>query len=863
MINLYDILDAADGQLFGEPASQIFTAFAFDPRQVKRGDLFVAIKTERGDGHHFMEEAVQAGAAGLMCTHPPSFDTEGVTVVIMRDVEGALLRWTKYILNKFDVTVIGVAGSNGKSTACAAIAQVMGQRYQVYYHPTDFNGKFAIPLSLSQLTAQHQLVVLELDPTYSGEMGDMLAYIPVTVAAVTSISGPGQDNYSNFVLQESDLLISRLPKDGLAVLNFDQETVRRLGVQSPAPNMTISVDREGASFGADLTAYNLVISIDKTGFDLRYGSDRYLGKWFPLLGAHQAYAALTGLAVGLAFDIPLEDGLKALTDLQPLAGRLRPLTGINNCLLIDDTASASAASFLAALEWLNAIRPKPSARDTVDGQISPHGVIYAILGDLEDVTQHSPLDTKRLGDQLVQVASVIVTEGDSAALLARSALEHGIPLARIHMTFSPQDSAYAIKDLLGPKDVVLVIGGASARMERVTAELLAQREDLALLPRHDQLSQASLSAPANHHTWVQVDLEAIAHNTRLVRHLIGPDCHLMAVVKADGYGHGVVTVSTTALLNGADYLGVGSLEEGITLRKAGIPNPILILNYLPSSSAAEVLKYDLSISLYDSTSARAFNRIASSTDKQIAVHVRLDCGQHGLGLPADEIAVFFRALLKLEHLRLEGMYTHLEMTDRSEGEGQLIRFREAIKIISTGEMGIRYRQHAASSAATLHLPDSHLDMVRVGAALYGVRPSAKSPLPKDFKPALSWKTTVIQVKRVAARMGVDEDGQPFTTKARNLAMLPVGYADGLHTGKVRPWEAVLVKGKRAPVVGSQESYLTLIDVSEIDDVRPGDEVVLIGEQGKEQIMAEEVAEWLGLRPPEVLTALMARLPRVK
>lgn len=862
MINLYDILDAADGQLFGEPVSQIFTGFAFDPRQTKAGDLFVALKTERGDGHHFMEEAVKAGAAGLMCTHPPNFDTEGITVVIMRDVEGSLLRWTKYILTKLDVTVVAVTGSSGKSTACAALTQVLSQRYQVYYHPTDFRGKFAIPLSLSQLTSQHQLVILELESTYSGEMAEILDHVPVTVGVVTTITGPGLQNYSNMTLQESDLLMSRLPKDGLAILNFDHETVRQLGNHTQAPHMTVSVDREGTSFGADLTAYNLVVAIDKTGFDLRYGSDRYLGKWFPLLGVHQLYAALVGLAVGLAFDVPLDNGLKALTDLKPLAGRLHPLMGINNCLLIDDTANASTASFLAALEWINAIRPKPTARDTVEGQISPHGVIYAILGELDQVNQHSPMDTKLLGEKLVDAASVIVTEGDSAALLARSALEHGIPLARIHMTFSSQDSAHAIKDLLTPKDVVLVMGGSMARMERVTAELLADRADLALLPRADQLNQADLSTLSHHHTWVQLDLEAIAHNTRLLRQLVGADCRLMAVVKSDGYGHGAVAVSTTALLNGADYLGVATLEEGIALRKAGISNPILILNYVATTSTQDLIRYNLAISLYDVSSARAFNRLASSTGKKLTAHIRVDSGQGGLGLLTDEIAVFFRALLRLEFIYLEGIYTHLEMVDRTEAEAQLHSFTDAIKIIGTGEMQFEYT-HAASTAAAFQLPESHLSMVRIGSALYGVRPTVKNTLPKEFQAALAWKTTVIQVKRVAAKMGIDEDGQPYTTKARTLAMIPVGYADGVHIGKTHAWRFVLVKGKRAKVVGNKESYITLVDISEIDDVRPGDEVVLIGTQEEEQISAEEVADWLEMRPAEVLTALMGRLPRVK
>lgn len=860
MINLYDILDAADGQLFGDPAAQIFTAFSFDPRQVKQGDLYVALKTEDGDGHLYMEEAIKAGALGLMCTHPPNFETQGITVVIMRDVEGSLMRWAKYILEKYNPTVVAVAGTQGKTTTCAAIAHLLKTQYHVYYQPAQISGRYAIPLALSGLTAEHQLVVLEVDSTYTGEMAEIMSYIPVTVGVVVSLTGEENSLPAQHIQAEIAALISKLPPDGLAVLNFDHTLVRKLSQYTSTPVLSLSVDRTGTSFGADLTAYNLVIGLDKTGFDMRYGSERYLAKWVPLLGAHQLYGVLAAVAVGLAFQVPLEDGLKALTYLKPLAGRLQALLGLNGSLLIDDTYHGSVASFKAALNWLMAVRPAPSTRETQTGQVSPRGAIYVIVGDLDQWDAKAQSEISQLGRQLVEVASVIVTLGEQSSALARAALENGLSLARTHMTFSHQDAIYAIRADLTPKDVVFVTGNAFARMERVAQQLLADELQSALLPRAERLMGETLHRQPLYHSWVEIDLEAIAHNTRQIRALIGEKCQLMAVVKSDAYGHGAIPVSTTAVLNGADYLGVATLEEALSLRLGGITAPILILGYVPPTAAGDVLKHQLAVTVFDQAALRGFNRVAAAAGEKIRVHIRLDVGLGGVGVVEEDIAMFFRAIIRMDSLIVEGLYTILGLDRLDE---HLTRFEAAIKLARIGEVNYELC-HVAGSALALHIPETHLEMVRIGKALYGLTPHPDYPLNADFRRALTWKTTVAQVKRQMGRMELDNNGIPFTTKTRTVAILPVGYSDGLHYRRTgASWKYVLIKGQKAAVVEQVDMYQTLVDVSDIDDVRPGDEVVLIGEQDGEIIRVEDIAEMLTLYPEEVLTVLMARQLRVK
>ncbi|RPI91982.1 MAG: UDP-N-acetylmuramoyl-tripeptide--D-alanyl-D-alanine ligase, partial [Chloroflexi bacterium] len=427
MISLYDILEAADGQLFGEPAAAIFSDFAYDSRRVDRGDLFVALKTERGDGHHSMQDAVNRGATGIMCTHPPAFDTDGLTVIVMRSVERALMRWTEIVLRKYGTTVIAVTGSSGKSVTKEAIAQVLRRRFQVYTSAGSFAGRFGLPLALGRLAKEHQIAVLEFGINQYGEMAEMVAATRPMVGVVTTVQHSHTERLGSLeaIAQEKSTLIRALPPEGLAVLNFDDPLVRAMSADTRATVMTVGLDIAEPVFGADLLAYNLVLDRYKTGFDLRHGADRLPGRWVPLLGAHQLYGGLAALAIGINYGIALEDGLHALTEMDPLPGRMRPLDGANGSLLIDDTYSANPETTLAVLNWLKTVR-------------DDRGRVVFVLGDIDGLGGHSSLAHIQVGQRAADVVSQLVTQGDLAAEAGRVAIEHGLDRGKVTITFSPE-----------------------------------------------------------------------------------------------------------------------------------------------------------------------------------------------------------------------------------------------------------------------------------------------------------------------------------------------------------------------------------------------------------------------------------------
>lgn len=871
MIDLYDILEAANGQLFGEAASQIFTDFCFDSRRAEPGQLFVAVKTKHGDGHEYMQDAVERGITGIMCSTPPSFDTDGLTVIVMRDVEMALIRWTERVLQKFGTSVIAVAGSAGKTTTKEAIATVLGAKYNIYKSPGSYNGRFGLPLALGKLGAEHQLAVLEFATDQFGEMAEMTAATQPVMGVVTNVGHTHIDRLGNVlnVANEYRTLIEGLPEDGIAILNYDDPLVRGMKTALHGSAMTVSVDTSGDVFGADLTAYNLLVGRYKTGFDLRFGTERYVGKWLPLLGSHNLYAGLMALAVGLCFDVPIQEGLRRLTELEPMPGRMRMFKGVNGCDVVDDTYSATPESALAALDWLDAVaNPAPVPGETLETtdpseNDDRHGRVYVVMGDLSGLGAYSTRAYREIGARIATIADVLVTKGDAAGEIGRSAEEAGMASMNIHMTYSSRDAVQSIKNQLTEHDIVLLKGSESARMERLVRQLLAVEDDIKHLPRNvSAFDTVWMDRPARP-TWLNIDMDAVANNVQQIKSIIGDDVALLAVVKANAYGHGAVAVSTTALLNGATYLGVASINEAVELREAGIAAPILILGYTPAWAAELVVRYKVTINLYDIELARHFDRTAREMNQTIKTHIKVDTGMGRLGILPDEVTTFFRAISKLGNIEVEGVFTHFSVadTDADYTQQQIETFNHVTNLLAAGEYDFKYI-HAANAPGFLNHPDAYYSMVRAGIALHGLQPDPKTPLPDGFRPALTWKTTIAQVKRLPAGSFVGYGNTYRTRNTERIAVIPVGYADGFRRAP-RHWGHVLVKGQRAPIIGRVSMDQTMISINDIDDVKIGDEVVLIGEQGDERITAEDVAERLGTSNYEVVSTILARVPRVK
>ncbi|MDD2498493.1 MAG: alanine racemase [Desulfitobacteriaceae bacterium] len=370
-----------------------------------------------------------------------------------------------------------------------------------------------------------------------------------------------------------------------------------------------------------------------------------------------------------------------------------------------------------------------------------------------------------------------------------------------------------------------------------------------------------LSRPA----WIEVDLNAIAHNMKQIRNIVKPETEIMAVVKANGYGHGAEQVTRTVLKYGATRLGVATLSEAIELREKGIGVPILVLGYNPAEHAKTAIEYDVTQSIYTIEMAEACAKAAEKMGKQAVVHLKIDTGMGRIGfLPGLDTIRGIKKIVNMPWLFVEGIFTHFAVADcldKTFTWQQFENFQEILKELEKEGIEIPLK-HAANSAAVIDLPQTHLNLVRPGIIIYGLYPSREVDISKiNLRPAMALKAQVAFVKKVAPGTSISYGRRFIAEKEAVIATLPLGYADGF--GRMLSNRAeILLQGKRVRVVGTVCMDQLMVDVSEVPDTRIGDEAVIFGNQGEEQISVEEIAERLNTINYEIICMLSLRVPRL-
>lgn len=849
MINLEDLRNATGGQLFGSAAAQRFNGLCHNVRQIQPGQLYVALKTGHRDGHVDIEEAIARGAGGILCQEPPVSPSTDVTVILVGDTAAALRQWVSYILRKYGTTIVAISGAFGKSSTRHAIAAVLGTRYRVYTSQQARDETCSLPFTFDQLTPDHQVVLVELvtDDTY--EITDLLSLIQPHVGVITNIA-PAEVLENWDVAQTNALcrhLLEILPENGMAVLNFDDELVGLLKAYTQAGTINYGI---GAG-QRDLSASNIQFFADKMGFDLNYGDELHRGRWIPTLGYPGLYSSLAALATGVVFDIPLKDGLRALTNLQALPGHLNLLDGTKGSLLIDDTYDGTPTSAEAALEILSKI-DIGNARRTF------------VLGDLTCHPEAAARAEREIGRKAAYSVDLFVSVGEQAARSIQVARRTGLPEEQTIITYRPGDAANLLQAHVQRGDVVLITGGKNARMERVAEQLLGRVADRARLPRQEIDPGSGIDQRPGWPTWIELDLDAVAHNIRSLKRRVGQQIEIMALVEGNGYGHGAAPIASTAINNGAAMLGVASVQEGYRLRMAGINAPTLVLGYTPPWEFRHAIMENIDVTLYNLESAKNLERTAHDLKQTARVHVHVDVGLGQLGLLPEDAIRLIRQIVRLDALQLAGVYTHFSQVENlsfaPQTEIELERFTAVVANLKATGIDIPYI-HAAGTAATLTMPESHFTMVRAGLATYGISPSEEIGIPNNFRRALAWKSQVAQVRTLPEGWFTGYGSAYQVPGEDRIAVLPVGYADGYRNTPNRSLE-VLIHGQRTPVIGRIAMSQCVVYISHIPNVQVSDEAVLIGQQGDETITVEEVARQQGITSYELLTGISEHIPRV-
>jgi alanine racemase len=363
-------------------------------------------------------------------------------------------------------------------------------------------------------------------------------------------------------------------------------------------------------------------------------------------------------------------------------------------------------------------------------------------------------------------------------------------------------------------------------------------------------------------TWAEIDLNASEYNIRRIRSLLAPNVKVLAMIKAEAYGHGMAGIARAAERAGASMLGFASLSEALMLNEARAL-PRLVVGWTPGWLAESAIQNDVACMVCDLDTASEFARAAQAIGKPARVHVKVDTGMHRLGFMSDEAVDAIAKIASMEGLLLEGVFTHFAKADETDPAytyGQFEKFKRVLNEVEARGLHIPIK-HCANSPTILRFPEMHLDMVRPGIILHGLDPSDDVVCPSDFKPVMTLKTLIAAVKVLPPGSPVSYGGTYITQGYERIAVIPIGYADGFRR-KPHNWGEVLVRGRRAPIVGRVCMDQCMINVTHIPDVKLGDEVVLIGAQGADRIRAEDVAARLGTNNYETTSMVMARVPRI-
>lgn len=852
-MNVQTLVDLSSGRLIsGDPTLKIVDISADSRGAFSRGSLFVAIEGQHFDGHQFLKEASAKGAVAALISRSARVqpdDFPDLALIEVDDTLRALQQIAAGWREKFDIPVVGITGSNGKTVVKDMLASMLAQERTVYRSPGSYNSQLGVALSLLGLRAEHEVAIIEAGISRVGEMSRLEAMIRPTLGVITNIGlahAAGLGDLSTTAYEKSQLLRNLPPKTSLfsqnsdisaknAVLPADCDELRALDVLE----RSVTFSTKSTSSQVDFSLQELEEIKGGYRFIIRFpGGDTHE---FTLNapGEHNVSNAVAAMAAAAQLGASVESirrGLAAF-ELSPL--RLEMHTTQAGITFINDTYNSDPVSARAALGVLKHYAGRQRS--------------IAILGAMLDLGARSEGAHAELGRTVADIGvDELICFGESARRIGSAAVEAG---------FSPEhiiylDSMDALNSHLEAElifgDVILFKASRQVGLERAAQRLLES------------------VAPAR----LRVDLDMIRAQVHALKRHISPETGLIGVVKSFGYGNDATRISQTLVREGVDALAVAYADEAIPLRKRGMTLPILVTNAL-ESEADKLVKYNLTPMVYSRRVVRAIvEQIERHNQRQrantpqitrLAVHLEVDTGMNRVGLKPEDTLEFAQWLQGFDAIKITGVMTHLAAADDPAEDaftlGQLDIFNQCLRRLRAAgiDPGL---VHAANTAAAWRFPQARYDAVRVGLGLYGLSPSDAVRLGADNpQSALSFSTRIIHLKDIAPGESVGYNRSWVSKSARKIATIAAGYNDGFPRFMSNGGE-VLIGAQRCPVVGRVCMDVAMVDVSQLRHVEVGDEVVIFGGQGAEFISIDEIARRGETISYEILCNISPRVRRI-
>lgn len=779
--------------------------------------LFFALRTKLGDGHRYIGDLYRRGVRNFVVGNVPDrFETiypEANFLLVVSPLK-ALQRLAERHREEFDVPVIGVTGSNGKTVVKEWLYQLLAPSKHVTRSPRSYNSQVGVPLSVWLLDEYSQVGIFEAGISQPDEMQALRAIIQPTIGVMTNIGPAHQENFAT--LEEKCHEKLSLFKDADVVVYCADDPIIGECVGTSLYTGDILAwsarDPQRALYISRIDKEELATHIVYT----------YLGQQadlrIPFTDDASVANAIHCLAVCLYLHLQPAEIARRMALLEPVAMRLEVMQGVRNCTLINDSYNSDVASLDIALDFMNR-RPEQAEKPKT-----------LVLSDI--------LQTGLPAEELYAKVAEMVNHRGVSRLIGV-----GPEIAAAHSLFAGKKSFFATSEALMESglldtlqdEIVLIKGSRRFGFEQITAAL-------------------SLRV---HETTLDVNLEAIAENLNFYRSFMKPETKITCMVKASGYGAGSVEVAKTLQDRGVDYLAVAVADEGADLRRAGITAGIIVMN--PEMTAFNTLfEYDLEPEVYSFKLLDALIRAAEKEGIQgFPVHIKLDTGMHRLGFdPRTDIPVLIDRLRHQTAVIPRSVFSHFVGSDSpafdSFSDLQFKRFDEASKTLQSA-FPHKILRHICNSAGIERFPERHLDMVRLGLGLYGVDPIDNRRLHN----ATSLRTTILQIREVPEGDSIGYSRRTVTERPSRIAAIPIGYADGLNRRLGNRRGYCLVNGCKAPYMGNICMDVCMIDVTDVP-CREGDRVEIFGDD----LPVTVLSDLLDTIPYEVLTSVSNRVKRI-
>ncbi len=805
--------------LFSDSENQEITSLLTDSRKLAnpRTCLFFALQSKRNDGHKYIKELSSKGVRNfVIAENTEEYQIEGNNYIIVKDTLLALQQLAAYHREQFDIPVIGITGSNGKTIVKDWICQLLSPDKNIVSSPKSYNSQIGVPLSVWQMSKENELAVFEAGVSEPNEMIRLQSIIKPTIGIFTNI---GQAHDENFLTRSQKIAEKLHLFTHVETLIYSADAA---DIHSMISSFEAFKNVNRFTWGTKDDVSVKVLSIEKknneTNLQILYQSGTF-NYTIPFVDSASIENSLHCCALLCYLDYSPAIIAERMQKLSPIAMRLELKEGINNCAIINDSYSSDLNSLGIALDFLQ--HQQRHAKKTL------------ILSDI--------LQSGKLESQLYEeVSEMLVQKGIDSLIGIGEAISRQSKIFPMQKLFYKTTDAFISDFPLSSlnNETILLKGARIFEFERISR--LLQRK--------------------SHETILEINLNSIEHNLNFFRSLLNSRTKIMAMVKAFSYGTGSAEIAHMLQFNNVDYLTVAYADEGVDLRNAGITLPILVMN--PEEQAFNmILKYNLEPEIYSLRLLKTFIEEINTFyrgDKEIAIHIEVDTGMHRLGMNFIDLKEAIQILKNNPYIKLKSVFSHLAASEDPAMDDftlQQISLFEEISDYAKAELGENILCHILNTAGISRFPNAQFDMVRLGIGLYGI---SSDP---DTQPHLQnvsiLKTKISQIRDIESGESVGYNRNWVAQKPSLIAVIPIGYADGLNRRLGNGVGSVLVNGMHAPIIGNICMDMCMIDVTLID-CKETDEVIIFGNSN----LVQNMADHMGTIPYEVFTGIPQRVKRI-